>query len=458
MVKTQAAMGTPEGERGAWSSRTGFILAAVGSAVGLGNIWRFPFSAAEGGGAAFIFIYLVLLLLIGLPIMFAELAIGRKARLNPIGSFRKLTEGNRLWVGAGVLFVGVSLFIISWYSVIAGWVMRYAFGSVVGSYFDDPAGYFTDVQTGMDALGYHIVVMVLTASALAIGVSKGIERVATIMMPILFTLAVFIAVYVGFLSGSGEGYSFMFAPDFSEVDGSTVRSAAGQALFSLSLGQGAILTYASYLDKKESLTTNGTIISIADTGVAILGGLMVLPALAAFGLLTGENAQGGAGALFIGLANAFSNMGIAGYFVGTAFFVSLFFAAFTSAISLLEVSVSFVVDQWNVPRKKAALLMGLIAYSGGIIAAVDGEIMGFMSGSWTDAILILGALLISIFVGYVMKDAIDELDRGGIRGVGRITIAMTRTVVPIILIVLLVLAIKVEIVDQYFASIDLFGW
>lgn len=438
MAMSGAAMGQPEvQERGAFGTKLGFILAAVGSAVGLGNIWRFPFSTAENGGAAFLVVYLVILFLIGVPVMFAELSIGRKGKLNPIGTFRKLSDGNPFWVGVGWLFVLTSLFIISWYAVIGGWVLRYVFASMGGTYFDDPAAYFDSIQSGPVALVYHLAVIFVVTGALAFGVAKGIERVAFIMMPILFVLAVGIAIWVGFLPGAGAGYSFYLRPDFGELGLDSLVDATGQAFFSLSLGQGAILTYASYLDKKESLTENGTIISIADTGVAILGGLMVFPALAAFGLLAGAS-EGGAGALFVSLATAFSQIGIGGQVLGTLFFVALFFAAFTSAISLLEVSISFVIDQWNIQRKKAAILMGLIAYSAGIVSALNPDIFALFAGSGTDIIVIAGGLLISIFAGWVMKDAVEELDRGGVKGVGIVAIWMLRIPVPLVLAALLV--------------------
>lgn len=431
------ALGQPKDDRGAWNSRLGFILAAVGSAVGLGNIWRFPFTTAEGGGGAFVAIYLVILFLVGVPVMFAELALGRRGKLSPVGTFRKLSNGNPFWTGVGWLFVFTSLFIISWYSVIGGWVIRYMFGSMSGAYFADPSGYFNNLQDGPMTLALHAVMMIIVTAVLAVGVTKGIERTALIMMPILAFLVLGISIWVAFLDGAGAGYSFYLQPDFSEVNSDIITAAVGQAFFSLSLGQGAILTYASYLDDKESLTENGSIISLADTGVALAGGFMVFPALAAFGLLA-ANESGGAGALFVGLATAFSQIGIGGRILGTLFFTALFFAAFTSAISLLEVSISFVRDQWKISRARAAILMGIIAYTGGILAALNRDIFTIESGQGTDIIVILGGLLISIFVGWVMKDVPEELDRGGRLKLGVYGRFMVRYPVPLVLLYLLV--------------------
>lgn len=432
------ALGQPENDRGAWNSRLGFILAAVGSAVGLGNIWRFPFTTAEGGGAVFLVIYLVILVIVGLPVMLGELALGRRGKLNPVGTFRRLANGHPFWVGVGVLFVLTSLFIISWYSVIGGWVLRYIWGSANGSYFADPAGYFNEIQDGPIALGLHAFVIGITALVLAIGVSKGIERVAFIMMPILFVLVVGIAIWVATLDGAGEGYSFYLSPDFSEFDTDILRSATGQAFFSLSLGQGAILTYASYLDDRESLSDNGTIISLADTGVAVLAGFMIFPALAVAGLLTTE---AGPGALFIGLATAFAELGTVGRILGSLFFTALFFAAFTSAISLLEPSISFVRDQFKVPRVKAAILMGIIAYIGGIFAALSRTYFGIAAGDGTDIVVILGGLLISLFAGWFLMDAPEEMNRGGRLRLGHYAMWMCRIPIPVVLFTLLVLAL-----------------
>ncbi len=425
--------------RGLWNSRTGFVLAAVGSAVGLGNMWRFPYYTAENGGAAFVLLYILLTFALGIPLLLAEMAVGRRTHLSPIGALRKV--GGRGWVPFGYMFVFAGFLILAFYSVIAGWVTRYALSIIVTGFPADPAAHFNAIASGMDAIGFHLLFMAITVSIVMVGVEKGIERASLLMMPTLFVLIIGLALWAASLAGSADGYSFYLTPRFEEIFSLQVfGAAAAQAAFSLSLGMGAILTFASYLSRDENLPREGTVIAFADFGVAFVAGLVVFPVIFALGLqdAVGESTVG---ALFIALPGAFDSMGgLLGRVVGGVFFIALLIGALTSAISLLEVVTSSVIDEFGWNRKKAAVGMGAVIAVVGLWSALDLNALGAYDSFTGNVLLPLGALAIALLVGWVMKNPIDELVVGSserMRGFYKGWLWMLRVVAPVLLLVVL---------------------
>lgn len=394
-----------------WNTRVGFILAAVGSAVGLGNMWRFPYYAAEHGGAAFVALYILLTFALGIPLLLAEFTIGRRTRLSPIGALRK--AAGPAWVPMGYMFVLAGFLILAFYSVIAGWVTRYALAFLFSGFPEDPGAHFTAISTGGDAIAFHLAFMAFTIAIVMGGVEKGIERASLVMMPTLFIIVAGLALWAATLAGSGEGYSFYLAPDWSEILSlDTFGAAAAQAAFSLSLGMGAMLTFASYLSKKESLPREGTIIAFSDFGVAFTAGLVVFPVIFALGL-QGAVSESTVGALFIALPGGFAAMGdVAGRLVGSIFFIALFIGALTSAISLLEVVTSSMIDEFGWARKKAAVLMGLAIAVVGLWPALNLNALDSYDQVTGNVMLPLGALGLAIVVGWVMKNPLDEIAIG----------------------------------------------
>jgi NSS family neurotransmitter:Na+ symporter len=393
-----------------WSSRTGFVLAAVGSAVGLGNMWRFSYLTAENGGAAFVILYLVITLLVGLPVLLAELALGRGAQASPIRALE--TFGGRAWRPLGAVFVASGFIILSYYGVIAGWTVRYGLGALFGGFAEDASARFEEVREGVDAFGYHVAFMAGTTVIVAGGVKKGIERTALVLMPTLFVLVTGLAIYAASVPGSGPGYAYYLSTDFSKLVSLDVfQAAAGQAFFSLSLGMGAMMTFASYLSRDQHLPNESLTIAGADIGVAFVAGLVVFPLLFALGL---EEAVGGStlGALFITLPGAFVSMGAIGRVVGVIFFIALVVGALTSAISLLEVVVSSAIDGLGWSRRKAALVGGGAATLLGAPSAASTDVLGVMDGVANNIFLLGGGLALALFVGWRLRDPFGEVSAG----------------------------------------------
>ncbi len=400
--------GTPAREL--FGSRWGFVLAAVGSAVGLGNMWRFSYVAAEGGGAAFVLLYIVMVLLLGIPLMLSELVVGRKTHLSPVGALREL--GGRGWALLGALFVLVGFLILSYYSVIAGWTLRFAVESAMTGFPGEPGAHFGEIASGPAAMGWHLLFMAMTIGIVMVGVQKGIERAAMILMPTLFLIVLGLAVWAATLPGAGAGYAYYLTPDLAELmNPSVIGSAASQAFFSLSLGMGAMLTFASYLARDEDLNEQAVTISFADFAVAFTAGLVVFPVIFALGLQdsVGESTVG---ALFIALPGAFEAMGGVGRIVGVLFFVALAVGAVTSAISLLEVVTSSIIDELGASRRNAAVAMGILIALFGLLSAWSLDVLGLVDQIAGELLLAVGALLTSIFVGWVMKDPAAEMMRG----------------------------------------------
>ncbi len=425
-----------EAPREQWASRLGFVLAAVGSAVGLGNMWRFPYFAAENGGAAFVFLYILMVALVGLPIMLAEFAIGRGSKKSPILALEHF--GGRAWKPLGVLFVLGGFLILSYYSVIAGWTLRYSWNALVTGFGGDPGGFFGQVSTGWDAAAWHLLFMAITIAIVAGGVRGGIERSAIILMPLLFLIVVGLAIFASTLPGAGAGYAFYLKTDFREILSLNVLSeATSQAFFSLSLGMGAMLTYSSYLSRDDNMPRESVIIAGSDFLIAFLAGLMVFPLIFALGLSDAMSAST-IGALFIGLPDAFAEMGAVGRPVGVLFFVALLVGALTSAISLLEVVTSAIIDNWKWPRRKAAWIMGVLITLVGVPSALDIDILTVVDQLAANLFLVFGALFLSIFVGWVMPDPVGEV-RKGAEGIRWLPVwrAFVRFVVPPLLLFVL---------------------
>ena len=440
----------PQGNgRDSWATRGGFLMAAVGSAVGLGNMWRFSYVAAEGGGAAFVLLYLVFVAFIGMPIMTSELVVGRMTQVAPVQALKKL--GGPSWAPLGVLFAFCGFGILSYYSVIAGWTMRYALDAVRGVLPADAGGagdYFGAVGTGLPAIITHLLFMAITMFIVVRGVKRGLERAAVILMPMLFVILVGLAVWAGTLSGGGAGYAYYLRPQFAELlNPAIITDAAGQAFFSLSLGMGAIMTYASYIKTKENLARETVTIAISDFSVAFIAGLFVFPIIFHFGLqdaigLGGALADNTVGTLFIAIPPALLSIP-AGQWVVAAFFVMLFFAALTSAISLLEVVVSAVIDSWSWERQKATLVFGSGVAVAGLASAMNLNVLNLLDKLIGTVLLMFGGLMTAILVGYkILPQADAELAQGlGNPALRKAWASFVRYVAPPVLLIVLIFSI-----------------
>ena len=388
--------------RGSWSGITGFVLAAIGSAIGLGNVWRFPYITGQNGGGAFVIIYICCVLVVGLPIMLAEFLIGRKTQRNPVGAFRALRPGSP-WALTGWLGVIGGFVILSYYSVVGGWVLHYVLLSLKNSFASrspqEIAGMFTALATSSSLqLFWHLIFMLLTIVIVAGGIRKGIERGNDIMMPLLFLLLCILLVYALRTEGADAGLNFLLYPRWEQITRVSILEALGQAFFSLSLGMGAMITYGSYLSKDTHLVHSAFYVVVGDTLVAILAGFVIFPLVFTFKLEPGA----GPGLIFQTLPIAFSQLP-AGHLVSIIFFLLITFAALTSAISLLEVVVAYFVDEKGWGRARASWIVGGIIFFCGIPSAIWGRVFDSMDQLATNYLLPLGAFLIAIFTGWTLS-------------------------------------------------------
>ncbi|MDH3281202.1 MAG: sodium-dependent transporter [Gammaproteobacteria bacterium] len=410
-----------------WSSRWAFILAATGSAVGLGNVWKFPYMAGQGGGGAFVLVYLLCVALIGVPIMMAEVLLGRRGRRSPINTMRALAriEGaSRRWVALGWMGVLAGFLILSFYSVIAGWTLAYVFRAASGAFSGVPAddiramfGQFVTDPTVL--LLWHSVFMIMTVAVVGRGVEAGLEKAVKVLMPALFCLLILLVVYSIGNAEFARAVEFLFRADFSRLSGGDILGAMGQAFFSLSLGMGAIMIYGSYLPQDASIAGTTFTIAIADTLVALMAGLAIFPIVFANGL----EPAAGPSLIFQTLPIAFGQM-TWGAFWGTLFFVLLVFAAWTSAISLIEPVVAWLTETRGMHRMASSLLVGVIIWALGIVTVMSFSDWAFeftffgaqKSNGLFDMLdiltsnfmLPLGGILIAIFAGWVMHRASTE--------------------------------------------------
>ncbi len=429
MLSNQAGDGKRTSLHGHWSSRMAFILAVTGSAVGLGNIWKFPYIAGQNGGGAFVLVYLVCVVVIGLPVMMSEILIGRRGRRNPIATMELLgkeegSSGKWRWVGGMGVIAGI--LILSYYSVIAGWTLTYIVKSATGVFVDATAQVVGDefgafVANWKAVALCHTLFMALTVFVVAKGVEGGLERAVKFMVPALLVLMFTLLIYSINSGYFAEGVAFMFTPDFSKLSWNSVLAALGQAFFTLSIGMGAIMAYGAYLPEETSITGASVAVVGADTGIAILAGLVIFPLVFANGLDPAD----GPGLVFDTLPLAFGQMA-GGAFFSTIFFVLLSFAAWTSAIGLMEPAVAWVVEHFNRSRAQAAVIIGGSIWVLGFGSVLSFNVLAdvnFLAGTIFDNVdyltsnimLPLGGLLITIFAGWVMcrNSTADELGSSG---------------------------------------------
>ena len=404
-----------------FSSRLAVILAMAGSAIGLGNIWRFPYQVGQNGGAAFILLYLAACLVLALPIFFAEAAIGRRSGSNVFGAMKKLAPGSP-WKWVGLLTVITPLLLLSYYSVVGGWAVDYLFKACTFSFSGNTSGIFSSfISSTWEPLIAHTVFLALTAGVILMGVKKGIEKFTKITMPMLFVLILVIMLFGLTLPGSWRGVEYLVKPDFSKITAEVAASAMGQAFFSLSLGIGTILTYASYMKKDENIVSSGTYTAFSDLLFAFLAGFVIMPAVFAAGIAPSE----GAGLVFETLPYIFSQMQT-GSVVAILFFVTILVAALTSSISLLEVGVAYMVEEKGWSRRRSTLVLAAGVWVVGALCSLSfGPLEGvkilglsifdFFDQFCSNWLMPLGGLLFTLFVGWYMRkaDVRDELTSGG---------------------------------------------
>lgn len=432
-------------EREQWATKMGFILAAVGSAVGLGNIWRFSYVTGESGGAAFLLIYVLCIFLVGLPVLLAEFSIGRRGQSDVVGSFTEIAPG-KPWVIGGVLGVITSFLILSFYGVIAGWVVYFLYSYLTGAAGAVDQGGYADffvnfIGGSIGPVFWQFFFMAIVISIVFFGIKKGIELSNRIFMPLLALIIIVLAGYSLSLDGAGEGLRFLFTPDWSAFGNPDVYSAAvGQAFFTLSLGMGAMITYASYLPKDSKLPSAAGGVVVLDTLFAIIAGVMIFPAVFTFGL----DPASGPGLIFITLPEVFAQMGTGGTIFAILFFFLVAIAALSSAISLLEVSVAYVMRKMNWERRKATIVSGIVVTLFGVPSALS------QGGPWSDFTIFdlpfldlvdtitdqytlpLGGFVVALFVGWGWNQ-VDALKETGLTDsvIGIIWLWFIRIIAPL---------------------------
>jgi NSS family neurotransmitter:Na+ symporter len=413
-------------KRDSFGSKFGVIAAAAGSAVGLGNIWRFPYVAGENGGGAFILVYLVFIIAIGIPVMLSEFTIGRSAQRNVFGSFKRLAPRTH-WYLIGVLGVVAAFIILSFYSTVASWTLEYIYKAAADAFSGKSPDQLTTMFEGFKAgtfrpILWQVVFMFLTAWIVVAGVKRGIEKYARILMPVLLLLIIILDIRAITLPGAKEGLEFLFKPDFSKLNTNSVLEALGQAFFSLSIGMGTLVTYGSYIHKRENLANTAVSVSAADTIIAILAGVAIFPAVFAFGI----EPNAGPDLIFRTLPNIFQQIP-GGYFFALLFFILLGVAALTSSISVLEVVVAYFTEELGMVRKPATILAAVSITALGVLStmswgALEGvsifnsNIFDLLDFTASSVLLPVGGLFIVIFVGwYLGREKIrQELSSGGL--------------------------------------------
>jgi neurotransmitter:Na+ symporter, NSS family len=440
--------------RSQFGSKFGFIMAAAGSAVGLGNIWRFPYLTGENGGAAFVLVYIFCVVLVAVPMLINEIAIGRLTGKNPVGAVQSL-GGNKIWVGlVGVLPLLVTFVVLSYYSTIAGWTVGYIFTSL----FSIKTTFSEFIANPAYVVPLGAAVILMTAFIVLAGVSGGIEKATKILMPLLFVLLILVILRSITLPGAGKGIEYYLVPDFSKINGRVILAALTQAFFSLGVGWGMMITYGSYLNKNQNIVTSSLWVSTMDTSIALLAGFMVFPAVFAFNQSPSE----GPTLVFSVLANIFQQMPL-GNIAGALFFLLLFFAAITSTISMLEAPSAYFMDQKKWSRKKAAWIVAIAAFLLGIPSALSTraveslsvinvdflgviktgvmDIFDYLFGSLFMMLVVLSTCL---YTGWFIKTEIlvDEIEKGApgfksskILGIApyKIWLFMIRFVCPVII-------------------------
>ncbi len=435
-----------------FSSRLGFVLATAGSAVGLGNIWRFPYLAAKYGGGTFLFIYIILAVTFGFTLMLTELSIGRKTGKSVIGAFTAL---DKRFSFLGYLAALVPMIIFPYYCVIGGWVIKYGvIYATGGAEYAAADGTFTSFIAGVSGpLGYFFLFMAFTAVIVFLGVEKGVEKVSKLLMPALIVLTIGIAIYVLTVDGAMDGVKYYLTPDFSKISMSAVCAAVSQLFYSMSIAMGILVTYGSYMKKEDDLSKSVVQIEFFDTGIAFLAALIVIPAVFAYS--GGDPATLGAGPslMFIALPKVFADMQF-GNVIGTAFFVLVFFAALTSSISLMETIVSVFMEKWSWSRKKACAITFMISLALGIPSALGAgvldpirvfgmQFLDFFDFISNSVMMPIVAFFTCIFVGYIIKPKVihEEVTSSGKFGRYKLYCIMVKFIAPVLLVAILVSAI-----------------
>lgn len=440
-------------KRDSFASSFGVLVAMAGSAVGLGNLWRFPYLVGTNGGAAFIIIYLAIVFLLALPIMYAEFVVGRRAQSNVYGAFKKLAPGSK-WGIIGVMAIICCILIVSFYSVVGGWTLDYLVKAVMGEFSSGREGFdglfAQTVSSNYRPLLFMLLFVGTSAVVLLAGVKDGIEKYSKVLMPLLFVMVIIIAVCSVTLPGSGAGLDFLFKPDFSKVTASTVLDALGQAFFSLSVGFGIIFTYASYVNKNENLIKMSAQTATADTLFAIIAGIAIMPAVFAFGISPSQ----GPGLVFVTLPYVFAQLPL-GSVLAAIFFFVLFVAALTSAISLLEVAVAYVLEEFKIGRRAAVIsVVAIVLFLGtfcslsqgllGDVKILGNNIFDLFDKTTANILIPVGGLLIVLFAGWRMKreDFLDEITSGGKHKINsvylRIIMFSVKYLAPVIISIILI--------------------
>ncbi len=402
-----------------FATRFGVIATTVGSAVGLGNIWRFPYEAGENGGGAFLMLYIFFVAAIGVPVVCAEFLMGRSSRLNIFGAFRSLApRSGKAWVAVGCMGIAASVMILAFYSVVAGWTLEYLYESLAGK-INDMGGMtrhtaFDSFTAGWGCVAWTIAVLIINALVLLGGVRKGIERVSNVLMPVLFVILIVLCVNSLLLPAAGEGLRFLFAPDFGAIDSSVVISALGQAFFSLSLGVGTMMIYGSYFDERVPIVRSAVTTASLDTLVAILAGILIFPAVFSFG----GSPAGGPRLVFEVLPDIFAQTP-GGSLWASAFFLLLALASITSTISMSEICVAFLCEQWGMRRPVAVAVNALVAIGLGTLCAMsfgplshvkifDMTVFDLFDYVTSNILMPLSGMLIAIFVGWVLRRSVVD--------------------------------------------------
>lgn len=411
--------------RDSFGSSFGVLVALAGSAVGLGNLWRFPYLVGENGGAAFIVIYLIFVLLIGLPILFSEFIIGRRSQASVRGAFKSLAPGGH-WGIAGVIAILCCTLLLSFYSVVGGWGCEYLFKALSFEFTrdagDNLAGMFNTFSTSTwPPIVCHTIFLVATASIVIFGVKNGIEKFSKVMMPVLFLIMIGIAIRSMTLPGAGEGITYLFKPDWSKVTDKTVLDALGQAFFSLSLGSGMVITYGSYVKKDANIVSLGAQTALADTVFALIAGCAIMPAVFAFGISPSE----GPGLVFVTLPHIFAQLPM-GEYIAILFFFTLVLAALTSSISVMEVIIASVMEEFRMKRKPATLLVFVVIWILGCLCSLSlgrldnlklfgMSLFDLFDYLTANVLMLIGGLAVTIFVGWKLgrKQVRDELSNEG---------------------------------------------
>ncbi len=400
--------------RSHWASRIGFIWAAAGSAVGLGNIWRFPYMTGENGGSIFILVYLLCVALLGLPLIIAEVMLGKISQRNPVGAFQKLAGKNTPWQLAGFMGVLAAFVILPFYSVVAGWCLSFLYKTITGVFevghsMAEIMSIFKQLTSSpIQQSVFHGLFLAMTVGIVLAGVQKGLQRWTEILMPALILILVGLAGYGLTLPGAQEGLNFLLSPQPEKLTSQSILSAMGQCFFSLSLGMGAMLTYGSYLRANDRASNSSLWVVLMDTVIALLAGFVVFPIVFTF---THEPAQG-PGLVFVTLPASFLQMP-GGTWIALAFFILLFFAALTSSISLLEVVTAYFIDEHKMLRSAAAIMPGVVCFLMGVGCAYSGGYFDFLDKLASNYLLPLGALIISLFTGWKLDKKFAKNDFGG---------------------------------------------